>query len=98
MDGTKRTGKPGPKRWLGIGVRLLATLLLLLLLLALNRCSFADPSVDHPAVIAPAAKVAGDQLGVDPRPAAAKAVVDRSCAEIMPLFTTQLADSESGSE
>ena len=52
MDNTEGRGHPGPRRWLGIGIRLLATLFFLLLLLALNRCGLAD--LDQPTVTTPA--------------------------------------------
>ena len=98
MDGTKRTRKPAPTRWLGIGVRFLATILLLLLLLALNRCSFAGPAAGRPAVFAPATEVASARLRVDTRPGGANIVADRLHPEGTPLFPTRPAFSESGSE
>jgi len=50
MDGNKRIGQSGRRRWLGIGIRLLATLLFLLLILFLSRCSLpGQPAVQPPA-------------------------------------------------
>lgn len=76
MDSTNRIGHPGPKRWLGIGLRLLATLFFLLLVLALNRCSSPIRPMGRPAVTATAVEAASARLRVEVRPAGAKVSVD----------------------
>jgi hypothetical protein len=76
MDGSKGVGQPGPGRWLGIGLRLLATLLFLLLLLALNRCSQPWLPAGRSTVVTPVVEAASARLRVGVRPEGATVYVD----------------------
>jgi hypothetical protein len=58
MNGTGKMGQPGPKRWLGVGLRLLVTLFFLLLIAVLNRCSLTTlPQIETPTAAPSAADV-----------------------------------------
>lgn len=76
MDSTKGMGRPGPKGWLGIGLRLLVTLFFLFLLLALNRCSLSTYSTGQTTVTLPATEAATARLRVDVEPRGAQVLVD----------------------
>jgi hypothetical protein len=79
MEGTEQTGRTGPGRWLGVGLRLLATLFFLLLIVALNRC--ATPSGPD----TPTQPTASSRLGVEVRPDGASVFVDGLRSGTTPL-------------
>lgn len=82
MDSGKEIERPGPKEWLGITIRLLATLFLLLLILALNGCSSSTPPANVSADITPATagvpatEAALARLTIDVRPRGGRVLVD----------------------
>lgn len=76
MDGTKGIGLLGPKRWLGIGARILATLFFLLLILILNRCDRPNPPAESILTMTPTAGTANARLRVEVRPEGAHVYVD----------------------
>ncbi len=81
MEGTNRTGRTGPTAWLGFGVRLLATLFLLSLILALGRCgTVASPTTATPTVVAVPA-----QLEIRVLPEGAQVFVDGLRSGVTPV-------------
>ena len=76
MNSDERMGQPGPKRWLGAGLRLLVTLFFLALIAALNRCSLPTQSQVETATA---------RLRVEVTPAGARVLVDGQPAGTTPL-------------
>jgi hypothetical protein len=79
MKSGDNPGQPGPNKWLGVGVRLLVTILFLLLLLALNRCGTPTPQPGSPessAAVGGETPPASARLEVKVQPAGARVVVD----------------------
>jgi hypothetical protein len=77
MDSAKQVGRPSPRGWLGIGIRLLTTLFFLLLLVALSRCSpSAIPTTNGPTATVPTVEAGTVQLRVEVRPEGARVIVD----------------------
>jgi hypothetical protein len=84
MNSAEERGQSGRQRWLGAGLRLLVTLLFLLLILALSRCSLPSGSgVTTPTLVAATA-----QLRVEVRPAGAAVFVDGLRSGSTPLSLT----------
>jgi hypothetical protein len=81
MHNTEETGQPGPKRWLGVGFRLVVTVLFLLLIVALSRCSRPTP----PRSVTATTLAATAHLRVEVGPAGALAYVDGQSAGSSPL-------------
>ncbi len=64
MNSAEGNGQPGPNRWLGVGLRLVVTLLFLLLILTLSRCApLSQPIAATPTPVAATAEV---RIEVDP--------------------------------
>jgi len=79
-------GQPGPDRWWGVGIRLLATLFFLLLLLALSRCGPATAPEANTAAVGSNTGAPGTYLRVDVGPAGSTVLVDGQAAGVTPLF------------
>jgi hypothetical protein len=77
MNGDEGMGQPGPQRWLGVGLRLLVTLLFLALIAALNRCSLPTQSK---------VETTSTRLRVEVTPAGATVFVDGQPAGTTPLL------------
>jgi hypothetical protein len=84
MDRAKGILEPSLKKWLGIGVRLLATLFFLLAIVALNRCGKPLRPGAPTAVLSPTPSATA-RLDVQVRPAGATVAIDGQ-----PLGTTPL--------
>jgi len=82
MNSAKGTGQPGPKRWLGVALRLLVTLFFLLLIVALSRCSV--PTLPEGATPTTLAAIA--HLRVEINPTGARFYVDGQPAGVTPLL------------
>jgi|GEM_PF-4790647 len=76
MDGTKGIGLPGPKRWLGISARILATLFFLLLILTLSRCNRPTLPAEPALTATPNLGTVNARLHVEVRPDGADVYVD----------------------
>ena len=81
MIGNKRAGQSGPKGWWGIGLRLLATLFFLLLLLVLSRCGGQTPT----PTAAPTVENATAWLHIEVAPAGAEVWINGERVGITPL-------------
>lgn len=77
MDSRGGIGWSGAKKWLGISVRLLATILFLLLLLILNRCSVSPSPADESLDLSTATLEGGrGQIQVKVQPRGAVVLLD----------------------
>jgi hypothetical protein len=76
MNGAKGTGQSNPKRWLGIGIRILVTLFFLLLMLALNRCGVPALPAGGTATTTPSQQGAQATLHVEVQPQGASVRID----------------------
>jgi hypothetical protein len=81
MEGTERTGRAGPGRWLGVVFRLLATLFFLLLIVALNRCA----ATTEPGTTVPTVEAASSYLEIQVLPDGARVLVDGLRSGATPL-------------
>lgn len=76
MDGNKGMDQSGRRRWLEIGIRLLATLLFLLLILILSRCSLPGQLTVQPPAETSASEGANDTAVLNPLDPSSLAVHD----------------------
>jgi hypothetical protein len=84
MNSAGGNGQSGPNRWLGVGLRLLVTLLFLLLILTLSRCGL----LTQPVTATPTLVAASAQLRIEVAPAGATVFVDGLRSGTTPALLT----------